>query len=121
MEGTSENFNTKSLTMSFLFAFEMIFNSITCDCISKLLSCFIFSLSAKYFLSFSSFAILRLSSLAFSSSFLLLYLFFLLFSLSTKHLKLFFFSLLFKLSKLLMFSLLSLIFFSLSLFAQEHV
>ena len=36
LEGISERFNTKSLTMRSLFAFEMIFNSITCDCISQL-------------------------------------------------------------------------------------
>ena len=65
MEGISEKFNTKSLTISSLFAFEMIFNSTTCDCISRLLSCFIFSISCNSFLSFSSFVFLRLSSLAF--------------------------------------------------------
>jgi len=68
MEGIGERLITKSLTMSSLFAFEMIFNSTIGDCISSSLSCFIFSFSSKYFLSFSSFAFLRLSSLDFSSS-----------------------------------------------------
>ena len=68
MEGISEGLNTKSLTISSLFTFEMIFNSTTCDCISSSLACLIFSLSSNSCLSFSAFAFLRLSSLAFSSS-----------------------------------------------------
>ena len=58
---------TKSLTQSSFCYFEMHFN-FTTDCILRLLSCFIFSLSSNCFLSFSSFTFLRLSSLAFSSS-----------------------------------------------------
>ena len=68
MKGIGEGLNTKSLPMSSLFAFEMIFNSTTWNCISNSLACLIFSLSSNYFLSCSSFASLRLSSFAFSSS-----------------------------------------------------
>jgi len=68
MEGIGEGLITKSLTMSSLFAFKMLFNSTTCDCISCSLSCFIFSLSSNSFLSFSSLVFLRFSSLEFSSS-----------------------------------------------------
>ena len=112
----------KSLTTSSLF--EMLFNSTICDFISSSLSCLIFSLSSNSFLSFSSLAFLKLSYFAFffPISFLLLfYLFFLLFSFSTMLLKLFIFSLLFKLSKLCKFCLLSLMFFSFYLFTQDQV
>ena len=69
MEGFGEGWYTKSLTMSSLFAFEMLFNSTTCNCISGSLSCLIFSLSSNSFLSFSSLAFLRLSSFAFAHLF----------------------------------------------------
>ena len=98
MEGIGEGLTTKSLTMSSLFTFKILFNSTTCDYISCSLSCFIFYFSSNSFLSFSSLSFLILSYLAFSSS-----------------------SRLFILLKLLMISLLSLVFFSLALFTQDQV
>ena len=76
MEGIGEWWYTKSLTMSSLFSFEMLFNSTTCDFLSSSFSCLIFSLSLNSFLSFSSLAFLRLSSLSFSSSYLFFFSFF---------------------------------------------
>jgi len=67
MEGIGEGWYTKSLTMSSFFSFETVFNSTTCDCNSSSLSCLIFSLSSNSFLSFSSLAILILSSFVFCS------------------------------------------------------
>ena len=64
MEGIGEEWNTKSLTMSSLFSFEMRLNS---------LSCLIFSRAANSLLSFSSLAFPRFSYLAFSSSSLLFF------------------------------------------------
>jgi len=49
-----------------LFAINSLLNSSFCDLLSNSLSCLIFSLSLKYFLSFSSLAFLRFSSFAFS-------------------------------------------------------
>jgi len=65
MEGICEGLNTKFLTMSCLFSFEMFCNSTTLCCLSSALSCFIFSLDSSSFLSFSSLAFLKFSSLAF--------------------------------------------------------
>jgi len=68
MEGSVEGWNTTSLIMISLFAFEFLLNSTTLDCHSNSCSCLSFSRSSYSFLSFSSLAFLIYSSFAFSSS-----------------------------------------------------
>jgi len=122
MKGIGERLNTKSLSMSSLFSFEMLWNSTTLDCLWSSNSCFIFSLTSNSFLSFSSLTFLRLSFFASSSPSLFFFSFCSYASLSflflyTQLFKIFFFSLLFILSKLFKFCLVS---FMLSLSLCSH-